>query len=181
MDRLRNPPPARLFFGVFTGFEELFDWVERRLAKEFGPLDESSRSPIFPFPTTRTYSRTMGDSLQRRFFFLAAGISLDCLANVKHRTLEIEAEARQLKEWPVERAINIDPGLLNDCRIILSSTKDYAHRIYRDRGIWEEITLVYRNGRYEALPWTYPDFRAPTYHPYFADLRRKYLASLQGS
>ena len=75
----------------------------------------------------------------------------------------------------VPRPVNIDPGLVNDCRVILASTKDYAHRIYRGGGVWEEITLIYRHGAYETLPWTYPDFRQVAYHRFFAGFRKELL------
>ncbi len=61
---------------------------------------------------------------------------------------------------------------------ILASTKDYAHRLYRADGIWEEITLVFRHGKFETLPWTYPDFRAPTYHQFFAALRTELMGRI---
>ena len=171
-------PPARLFFGVFTGFESLFDWVRGRLAERFGPLDPESESPVYPFPETETYSRTMGGPLWRKFYFLLEPFPQEGLAPVKRETLSLEEEARRIQKWPVGRPINIDPGILNDCRIILASTKDYSHRLYRGGGIWEEVTLLYRAGGFQSLPWTYPDFRRPDYHPYFEALRKKYLATL---
>lgn len=172
----RSAPPARLFFGVITGYPRVLGWARSRLRERFGTLDPDADSPVFPFPETRTYARSMGPDLRRQFFFLAAPVEQDSLARVKNATLEIEQAARDLESWPVERPLNIDPGLLNDCRIILASTKDHAHRIYRGGGIWEEITLIWRHGRFESLPWTYPDFRQPTYHEYFGRLRRAWLA-----
>ena len=101
----------------------------------------------------------------------------DCLAVIKHAADELERELAETGDFPVVRPVNIDPGLVNDCRVILASTHDYAHRIYRGAGIWEEITLIWRHGAFEAQPWTYPDFRAPTYHEFFADLRRDLLSA----
>ena len=177
--QIHHAPPARLFFGVFTGFDRLFDWVRDRLEARFGPLDAEAESPVFPFPETQTYSQTMGSPLRRKFFFLLAPFPQDGLARIKLETLKIEDESRQIEAWPVSRPINIDPGILNDCRIILASTKDFSHRLYRGDGIWEEVTLLYRAGAYQSLPWTYPDFRRPDYHAYFEAQRKKYLDSLR--
>ncbi|MBI4586620.1 MAG: DUF4416 family protein [Planctomycetes bacterium] len=176
---LRQAPPGRLFFGVFTGFEPLFEWSRERLSERFGPLDPEAESPVYPFPETETYSRTMGSPLWRKFFFLREPYPQDGLARVKRETVELEEEASRLKDWPVSRPINLDPGLLNDCRLILASTKDYSHRIYRGDGIWEEVTLLYRDGKFQPLPWTYPDFRRPDYHPYFEAQRKKHLEWLR--
>lgn len=179
-DPRRAAPPARLFFGVITGIERLFDAARERLALSFGPLEPGEESPVFPFPVTRTYGRTMGPGPHlRKFFFLRQHWPQDGLLEVKVRTVEIEEEIRAAEDFPVARPINIDPGLLNDCRIILASTKDHAHRIYRGSGVWEEVTLIYRDGGYQSLPWTYPDFRSPAYAAFFAPLRERYLESLR--
>jgi len=176
MRERRLAPEARLFFGVITGFEGLFEVARERLAARFGPLSAEEESPVFPFPATRTYSKSMGQGpLLRKFFFLERHWPQDGLAEVKLATIGIEAEIQAGGQFPVSRAINIDPGLLNDCRIVLASTKDHSHRIYRGKGIWEEITLVFREGGYRTLPWTYPDFQSPAYAAYFTPIREAYL------
>ncbi len=176
----RAAPPARLFFGTITGFERLLERVRDRLAARFGELASEDESPVFPFPDTRTYAKSMGEGpLLRKFFFLRAPWPQDGLAPVKRAAIEIEEEVQAGEDFPVRRAVNIDPGLLNDCRVILASTKDHAHRIYRGDGIWEEITLVFRGGAFEPLAWTYPDFRNPDYATYFASIRKRSLEGLR--
>lgn len=176
---VRTAPPALLFFGVFTGYPDLLEAAKELVVREFGPLHPRGTSPVFPFPRTRTYERAMGARLVRQFFVLDEPRSQDCLAGVKHAALDMEERLAASRSFEVPRPINIDPGLVNDCRIILASTKDYAHRFYRGHGIWEEITLVFRHGRFEPLPWTYPDFRRATYHEFFAGLRRELLERLR--
>ena len=175
----RTAPPARLFFGVFTGFPELFEWARDRFGEVFGSLDSDNESPELPFPATETYADSMGSGLRRKFFVRRELVAQDELASIKWRTVELEAEAAQLQDWPVPRPVNIDPGLVNDCRVILATTKDYAHRIYRGDGIWEEVTLCYRGGRFDTMPWTYPDFRTDAHRRYFAGLRRQHLDALR--
>jgi hypothetical protein len=173
-------PRAFLFFGIITGFRDLFDEVRGRIATEFGMLHPRGESPIYPFPETRTYEDTMGRGLERRFLVLAEPWPEDGLAAVKHAALAIESEVARAGRHPVERPVNIDPGLINDCRIILASTKDYAHRIYRGAGIWEEITLRFEDGEYRTHPWTYPDFRSPLYHEFFLPFRDEILSIRSG-
>ncbi len=175
----RTAPPAYLFFGVFTGFEPLFEVIRKLIVLRFGPLHPQGESGLFPFPETRTYSRTMGEALQRKFFVLENRWPQDGLARVKHAAIAMEQEVLESSCWPVERPVNIDPGLLNDCRIILASTKDYSHRLYRGDGIWEEVALSYENGAYKPLPWTYPDFKNPDYHAFFNGFRKELLQLIQ--
>ncbi|MBI4604256.1 MAG: DUF4416 family protein [Planctomycetes bacterium] len=175
MRQVRPAPPAFLFFGVFTGFDGVFAEVRRRVEARFGPIHPRGESPTYPFPETRTYAPAMGHGLLRRFFVLERLWPQDGLAPVKRAALEMEEEIRRGGAFPVERPVNIDPGIINDCRVLLASTKDYSHRIYRGDGIWEEVTLVYEKGAYRPLPWTYPDFRAPTYHAFFEGFRREVL------
>ena len=173
----RAAPPAFLFFGVFGSRTEVLDDVRRRITERYGPLHPQGESATFAFPETRTYAKTMGTALRRRFYVLARRWPQDGLAAVKRAAIDMEDEVRERfgAGMGVERPANIDPGLINDCRIILASTKDHAHRIYRGDGIWEEVTLVYREGRYRELPWTYRDFRSPEYHAFFAEFRAELL------
>lgn len=172
---LRPAPPAFLFFGVFSGRTEILEETRRLLEARFGPLHARGESSIFPFPDTRTYRPTMGSELRRRFFVLEKLWPQDGLAAVKRECLELEEEIAARFPGGVPRPVNIDPGLINDCRVILASTKDYAHRLYRGDGIWEEVTLTYRHGAYRTLPWTYPDFQNPELHRFFESFREELL------
>ena len=175
----REAPPAFLFFGVITGFEEAFARVRGLIEAQCGSLRPEGVSAAYPFPETRTYARTMGPGLRRKFFVVDRPWPQDRLAQVKLAAIEMEEEVRRGGSFPVERPVNVDPGLLNDCRIVLASTKDYSHRIYRGSGIWEEVTLMYQDGGWKPLPWTYPDFRSPAYHEFFAGLRERLLAAMR--
>jgi len=57
-----------------------------------------------------------------------------------------------------KRRINIDPGYVSAANVILASTKDYSHRIYIGKGIYAEVTTIYRKDGYVKLPWSYPDY-----------------------
>ena len=152
---MREPRPAPdgfLFFGVFTGFASLFAEVRALVEARFGPLHPRGESDLFPFPATQTYSRTMGPALVRKFFVLERLWPQDGLASVKLAAIEMEAAIQRAGSFPVDRPVNIDPGLINDCRVILASTKDYSHRLYRGDGIWEEIALYYEKGAYRPMP-----------------------------
>ena len=63
--------------------------------------------------------------------------------------------------------------------LVLATTKNYAHRIYLGEGIYAEVTLVYRNHTFEALPWSYPDYASATYIDILATIRETYRQQLR--
>ncbi len=172
----RRARPAFLFFGGFAASRDLLDEIRRRLETRFGELHADGVSEVFDFPDTVAYRASMGTGLVRRFFVLAERWPQDGLAAVKNATIDIEDEIRDAVDSRVERPVNIDPGLINDCRVILATTKDFSHRLYRGDGIWEEVTLSWRDGAYRPFPWTYPDFVRPAYHAFFARFRDECLS-----
>jgi hypothetical protein len=72
---------------------------------------------------------------------------------------------------PDERPLNLDPGYITLAKLVLASTKDHAHRIYLSQGIYAEITLNYRAGSWQPLPWTYPDYRRSDFQEFFTNCR----------
>ncbi len=72
--------------------------------------------------------------------------------------------------------MNIDPGYITTAKLVLASTKDHAHRIYLERGIYAEITLMYRHRAWESHEWTFPDYRRADYQEFFNGART-YLKS----
>ena len=171
----RTARPAFLFFGVFGCDAEVLDRARALIEARFGELHPRGVSSLFDFPDTRVYRDSMGVGLVRRFFVAARRWPQDRLGDVKRGTIEIEDEIRDAIEYPVDRPVNIDPGLINDCRVLLASTKDFSHRMYRGDGIWEEVTLIWQDGGYQPLPWTYADFSDPEYHRFFEMFRDEFL------
>ena len=175
---LRQDTLAYLFFGAFGCDQAYLDDARALVEQEYGPLDARGISEVFDFPDAESYRETMGTGLKRQFFVCEERREQGCLGEVKRGAIELEKQIIAKRPGPVDRPINIDPGIINDCRIILASTKDYSHRIYRGAGIWEEITLMYRDGAYRELPWTYRDFKNPGYHEFFEVFRNRVIAEL---
>ena len=61
------------------------------------------------------------------------------------------------------RRVNIDPGTIDGARLLLASTKGQAHRVYLRDGIFCEVTLCRRKGRWESFFYTFPDFKSGAY------------------
>jgi hypothetical protein len=117
----------------------------------------------------------MGSGLSRAFISFKDLISPKDLSRVKVITNRIE-EKLSLKG---KRLVNIDPGYLDAARLVLASTKDYAHRIYLDKGIFAETTLIFKGHSFKNLEWTYPDYKSEKYLEIFNSIREIFLRQCQ--
>ena len=70
--------------------------------------------------------------------------------------------------------VNIDPGYLLFERFVLATGKNYSHRIYIGEGIYADLTLIYQQGAYRPLPWTYPDYSEKAMGQFLMLVRKKY-------
>lgn len=113
----------------------------------------------------------MGPGLLKRFFAFKELIDPGRLADLKIQTNGWEAEYAGLGRHPEPRPLNLDPGYIALGKLVLASTKDFSHRIYLARGIYGEVTLCFRRGAWEPLPWTFADYRRADYHHFFCECR----------
>lgn len=102
-------------------------------------------------------------------------ISEEDIADIKIKTNQIE------KELSVEgkRKINLDPGYIGLAKLVLATTKDYSHRIYLRRGIYGEVTLIYRGNSFTPHINTYRDYSDREYIELFNLARNIYRGLLQ--
>ena len=119
----------------------------------------------------------MGQGLLRRFVAFETLVSQDLLADIKHKTIEME------NKWAVsgKRRINVDPGMLTAERLVLATTKNYTHRIYLGKGIFADLTLIYHRGGFKPLDWTYPDYKTQWSLDFWKEARKFYLRYLKTS
>lgn len=102
---------------------------------------------------------------------------MDSLPQIKRSTNGLEEKyANSLGN----RRINIDPGYICLEHAVLATTKGYAHRPYLREGIYVDLTLIYRNKSFQALEWTYPDYRQQEVIGLFNQFRKKYADDLKG-
>jgi len=169
----RLPAPVKVFVGVIIAWPERAGQVEVKLVERLGPVE--LRSGVLDFGHSAYYQEEMGEGLKRYFLGFRDLVSPDHLVALKHYTNELEHNAFSEggRRWA-----NLDPGYLTAAKVVLATTKDYAHRLYVSSGIYEEVTLIYRDRRFEALPWTYPDYRSGDYDAFFHQLRATYMRQL---
>jgi hypothetical protein len=175
MGSIRQPVPVKLVIPMLAASPVWFERAQEALIERLGPVDYVSDD--LPFRETDYYAAEMGASLLRRFVAFEILIDPGALAGIKRFTNALE------EGWSQEgrRSINLDPGYLAAAKLVLATTKDYAHRVYIGEGIYAEVMLFYRGRAFEALPWTYPDYRSAAYHAILADIRALYMAALRAS
>lgn len=173
MGEIKPAQPVKLIVGEIFNNEALAKYAENELIRHFGDIEFISE--VIPFDFTEYYLPEMGSCLLRRWVSFERLIQPNYLAEAKNLTNEIEAGLAHDKK----RVVNLDPGYIAAPNLVLASTKNFSHRIYLSRGIYAELTLIYRNGNFDSLPWTYPDYKLPEAMSFFKKVRDKYLISLK--
>jgi hypothetical protein len=165
---------VKLVVSLFSPQEVLIDRLISELERLFGPTDW--RSPKLFFDRTRFYEKEMGWPLHRRFVAFRDLVRPERLVEIKHSTNDLEK--RYLEEG--KRKINIDPGYISLERVVLATGKNYSHRIYLSRGIYADLTLIFKKGSFRALEWSYRDYADPEFIGFFNALRDSYKRQLRG-
>jgi hypothetical protein len=170
MGQIQPPLPVLLIVAASSRYEPALDWARSQCESQLGTLSHVSEP--FDFTETDYYAATMGDKLKKQFFAFERLIDPADLPAIKRRTNEWEAMYAALNRHPEPRPLNLDPGYITLAKLVLASTKDHAHRIYLHDGIHAEITLMYRQRKWQPLEWTYPDYRRDDYQRFFTQCRQ---------
>ncbi len=164
--------PVKLVCGVlFTRGTDLA-LVDSRLTDEFGQIDGKSKP--FDFIFTDYYAPEMGGDLKKQFYSFEKLVMPDCLPDIKHTTIGIEAEFAESGQ----RKVNIDPGYLEESKLVLASTKNFSHRVYLGGNIWAEVTMRFVGGKFITLEWTYSDWSQELAVEFLAKVRDVYKGQL---
>ena len=154
MPQVETPRPG-LLFGSFLYHEDFHSLLD--LKEEWVKV----LGPAFVFvpdfnPLAQYYSAEMGEAekLKRFFVISTRPYPRDKLLETKMLALEWE------KNWShsQKRSVNLDVGFLTLENFTLATTKNYSHRIYIGQNIFSDLTYHFHLGKFQTLPWTYPDY-----------------------
>ena len=174
MSTPKDADDVKLVASLFSPEEKILDKVTLELVASYGATDWVS-PPLF-FDRTRYYEKEMSWPLHRRFVSFKPLIRPEAIVDIKLQTNELER--RYLQEG--RRKVNIDPGYVALERLVLATGKNYTHRIHLLKGIYADLTLVFHQGSFQTLAWTYRDYADPVVIGYFNDLRERYKNQLRG-
>jgi hypothetical protein len=169
-----EPEDVKLVSSLFSPQEPLLGRVIDELQVSLGPVDWTS--PPLCFDRTRYYEKEMGWPLHRRFVSFRRLIRPEEIVQVKLMCNQTESKYSVAGK----RQINIDPGYISLERLILTTGKNYTHRVYLSKGIYADLTLVFQKGTFVSLQWTYRDYADPAVIGYFNEVRASYKTQLRG-
>ena len=176
MGQILPHSPVLLLLAAFSRHGAALAWARDRAIRTWGP--PALESPSFEFADTEYYQPTMGPGLRKVFLVFDRPFDPAEVAGVKLQTNHWEEEYARHGDHLEPRPLNLDPGYLTLGKLVLASTKDHAHRVYLGRGIYAEVTLFYRHGRWQPRPWTFADYRREDYQEFFSRCR-EYLHDKQ--
>ena len=163
------PPEVKLIAGVLYPDEvgeRWFAWTLGKLEALWGEHEIISSPAPFTFTD---YYRDIAPHLARRFICFTGLARAGDLPDWKLASIGVEAESR------TPRIVNVDPGYVDGARLVLASTKDHAHRIYLRDGIFAEVTMRFRFGKWTPFDYTFPDFAGGLYDEFLSAARESWL------
>jgi len=180
MWEIEKPKPVKLIIAVMAADQKCLSTALDAIVAEFGTTDLVS--DVWPFDQTDYYKEQTGPHILKQFVSADKLIDPGKLAQIKHRTNQIEQKQAELLHssgvvWP--RPINLDPGIIEPSKLILASTKNYSHRIYIGQGMYAEVTLTFHKGKWQPFSYTYPDYKQPGYHEFFSKVRTRLIEQLK--
>jgi hypothetical protein len=169
----KNPRPVQFFASIIFADEVILSEALARLTALIGNVLE--RTEVLPFSHTHYYEKEMGPDLSRLFVLFEPLLEREMLAEVKLKTNEIEQALAEGNR----RNVNIDAGYITLENVILATTKGYTHRIYLEKGIFADLTLIFGKGSFKTLEWTYPDYGEAASITLFNRWRDQYKRTLR--
>lgn len=173
MGELKPYHRAVRFLAVFSRHQSHLDWCWERVREVWGEL--ISVSAPFAFAESEYYRPTMGAQLIKQFAVLDRSYDPAMLATDKLLTNRWEEEVKLALAADELRPLNIDPGYMTLTKLVLASTKNREHRVYLRDSVYAEVTLGFRDQRWQPMPWTYPDYQRNDFLDYFSEARRVLL------
>jgi hypothetical protein len=157
-------PVCAVTFAPGSDFDEIVSALETLIGKP------DAFSPVYDFDFTDYYGPEMGPGLKKTFIGFETLVQPSALVRIKRDTNSLEAR------WSVggRRSVNLDPGYVTSAKLVMASTKDFAHRVFLGEGIYGDVHLQFRHGKWRPSGWTFPDYRTRLAAAFFSSVRDKY-------
>ncbi|NWF98089.1 MAG: DUF4416 family protein [Nitrospirae bacterium] len=167
MGRIAPPERVMLFAGFLFNDTSILEKSLELLTKLYGDILFKSQQINWNY--SEYYNNELGKNILRQFVFFKNLIDPANIVDIKIQTNKFEEMFLDNNR----RRINIDPGYMSLAKIVLATTKNYSHRIYLGRGIYAEVTLIYKNNTFIPFFYTYKDYRGKEYIDIFLKARNE--------
>jgi hypothetical protein len=168
-----QPLKTKLFMAIMFQPQVNMQEIMDALQNSFGPVEHSYGPIAFSF--TEYYKEEMGGGLLKVYLSFARPIEREALPGIKVFTNGLERD--HLANG--KRTINLDPGYLAQDKLVLATTKDFYQRLYLGNGIFGEVTLHFKQGRFRYFSWTYPDYNDPPFLKFLTKARARLVKELR--
>lgn len=169
MSKPKIQDKVMLFFAILYSENFNINSVLDVLKNEYGDIIYSSDDT--KFLETSYYNNEMGLNISRKFVFFRNKLEKNSLVRLKKFSDNLEDKYLDAGK----RTVNLDPGLFSKESILLATNKSFTHRVYLDAGVYADLTLYYKNSSYQALDWTFSEYRKPEIIAMFNSLRKSFL------
>ncbi len=170
----QTPAPAKYILSILSStWDEFWPELQAELESRLGPADYCSE--LIAFTQTTYYDKELGTPLFRRLLSFSDLRNMEELPTIKIFTNAIENRQSQMGK----RTINLDPGYLTLERLVLATGKNFTHRVYLGQQIWADLTLIFHGGKWQNLPWTFPDYATAEIQQHLSAVRQTYHAQLK--
>jgi hypothetical protein len=166
--------PVKYFAALAYTPEIILDQTIKAIETAFSPVETFSHTYAYTH-FTKYYNQEMGEKITKKFIVFQTIMPPELLPQLKLTTNKLENKYKINKK----RQLNIDPGYISEANLILATTKNYSHRIYLNSGIFADLHLMYSHKRFQAMPWTYPDYQTVEILQFFSNVRERYLQQLK--
>ena len=163
MSKPIEPVLTKLIVSLITSNKDVIKTVLRKLEDKFGAIDFLTEA--IDFNHTDYYKKEMGEGLFRKLASFERLIKPDELAIIKIFTNSLEDEHLTIDG---KRIINIDPGYIAMEKMVLATCKNFSHRICLQNGVYADLIFIYKNGGFQSLEWTFPDYAKNTMKEIFS-------------
>jgi hypothetical protein len=172
--RPSEAPQVKFIAAVLLHWDdEKWEGFLRDIGEGAGAID--CMGAPYPFDLTDYYEDEMGAELRRMIVsFERLGPPTD-LVPLKLRAYDMEKQYSR----DGKRTINIDPGYIDFHKVVLASFKEGPQKIYLTQGVWADPQLLYQDGEFKPLPWTFPDFKMGLYNTSLSAIREQYKKQMK--
>jgi len=171
MTKPKDHNKVMYFCGILASNESALSLGVQRVSMLLGEIVHETEA--YEHKYTKYYDKEMGESKLRKF---VAYLPLECptkLRDIKLETNDMEDELANELALPVPRPVNLDPGYIDEPRVVLASCKDYNHRIAIGKGVYADLHLIYsRKEGYVGMDWSYMDYTDETAREFFMKCRQ---------
>lgn len=175
MSIAKEPSKGNLTISVMFRDWDILAQARTLFTDKFGPID--MESPAYGFSEISPYyDAEMGAGVKKIICSFRELIYRDMVRDAKLFAIDLERKFSKNDA----RLVNIDPGMITLENFLLTTGKNFSHRVYLGAGVFAEVTLMFsKENAIKELPWTYRDYLLEPARSFLLEARENYRDKLK--